>query len=72
MHDPKESNKAALKQVLRYLQGSLACGLVYEPKSQEGLIGYSDSSYNIDPDDGKSTSGLVVTLLLGVLRSKRS
>ena len=62
MHDPKESHKAVLKQVLRYLQGSLAYYLVYESKSQEGLIGYSDSSYNIDPDDGKSTTGHIFYL----------
>ena len=62
MHDPKESHKAALKQVLRYLQGSLAYGLIYGSGSQEGLIGYSDSSYNIDPDDGKSTTGHIFYL----------
>ena len=31
--------------------------MVFEAKPQEGLIGYSDSSYNVDPDDGKSTTG---------------
>lgn len=56
MHAPKESHKAALKQVLRYLQGTLAYGLVFTSQSKEGLIGYSDSSYNVDPDDGKSTT----------------
>ena len=50
MHDPKASHKAALKQVLRYLQGTLAYGLVFKSKPHEGLVGYSDSSFNIDPD----------------------
>lgn len=62
MHDPRESHKAALKQVLRYLQGTLACGLVFSSKAQEGLVGYSDSSYNVDPDDGKSTTGHIFYL----------
>ena len=39
------------------MQGTLSYGLIFEAKPQEGLIGYSDSSYNIDPDDGKSTTG---------------
>lgn len=62
MHDPKASHKAALKQVLRYLQGTLAYGLVFESKAEEGLVGYSDSSFNIDPDDGKSTTGHIFYL----------
>ena len=62
MHAPKESHKAALKQVLRYLQGTLSYGLEFESKLQEGLIGYSDSSYNADPDDGKSTTGHIFYL----------
>lgn len=33
MHDPKESHKTALKQVLRYLQGTLSHGLVFVTKS---------------------------------------
>ena len=57
MHNPKESHKVALKQVLRYLQGTLSHGLIFEARPQEGLVGYSDSSYNVDPDDGKSTTG---------------
>lgn len=57
MHAPKESHKAALKQVLRYLQRTLSYGLEFGSRSKEGLIGYSDSSYNVDPEDGKSTTG---------------
>lgn len=62
MHNPKEFHKAALKQVLRYLQGTLSYGFKSESKTQEGLVGYSDSSYNVDPDDGKSTTGHIFYL----------
>ncbi|XP_048637505.1 secreted RxLR effector protein 161-like [Brassica napus] len=62
MHSPKESHKAALKQVLRYLKGTLSYGLNFGAATQEGLIGYSDSSYNVDPDDGKSTTGHIFYL----------
>lgn len=57
MHQPKTSHAAALKQVLRYLRGSCSLGLVYRREAQKGLVGFSDSSYNVDPDDGRSTSG---------------
>ena len=62
MHNPKVSHNVALKQVLRYLAGTLSYGLVFEAKSDESLVGYSDSSYNVDPDDGKSTTGHIFYL----------
>ena len=62
MHNPKSSHKATLKQVLRYLQGTLAYGLVFESKPHEVLVGYSDSSFNIDPHDGKSMTGHIFYL----------
>lgn len=62
MHNPKESHKAALKQVLRYVQGTTSYGLKFGSRPHEGLIGYSDSSYNVDPDDGKSTTGHIFYL----------
>ena len=62
MHSPKESHGAALKQVLRYLQGTLTYGLTFrrtEETKVTKLIGYSDSSHAIDEDDGRSTAGHV-------------
>ena len=59
MHSPRESHGVALKQCLRYLQGSTGYGLRFERSLNRvpRLIGYSDSSYNVDPDDGRSTTG---------------
>ena len=62
MHQPKETHVLALKQVLRYLRGSCSFGLYYKRKSERGLVGYSDSSYNVDPDDGRSTTGHIFYL----------
>lgn len=62
MHDPKVSHGAALKQILRYLQGTCSLGLCYKNGGEKGLVGYSDSSYNMDPDDGKSTTGHIFYL----------
>ena len=54
----------ALKQCLRYLRGSMSYGLTFERSVSHAskLIGYSDSSYNVDPDDGRSTTGHIVYL----------
>ena len=62
MHDPKTSHAVALKQVMRYLKGTCSLGLRYVKDCKKGLVGYSDSSYNVDPDDGKSTTGQVFYL----------
>ena len=57
MLDPKESHDAALKHVLRYLKGTLSYGLNYKRSSKAKLLGYSDSSLNVDVDDGRSITG---------------
>lgn len=55
MHEPKESHGAALKQILRYWQGTRAYGLSFTQKNEAKLIGFSDSSHNVDEDDGRKT-----------------
>ncbi|KAG7582977.1 Zinc finger CCHC-type [Arabidopsis suecica] len=63
MQNPKESHGAAMKQCLRYLKGTTTLGLSFSRcKGMPKLIGYSDSSHNADPDDGKSTMGHVFYL----------
>ncbi|KAG7552453.1 Integrase catalytic core [Arabidopsis thaliana x Arabidopsis arenosa] len=62
MHDPKESHGAALKQILRYLQGTKSYGLSFGRKDKTELIGFSDSSHNVDEDDGRSTTGHIFYL----------
>lgn len=60
MQEPEESHGVALKQVLRYLRGTVSHGLVFKRANGDGaggLVGYSDSSHNVDVDDGKSTTG---------------
>lgn len=49
-----------MKEILRYLQGTLAHGLVFRrARDDMKLVGYSDSSHNVDEDDGRSTTGHV-------------
>ena len=59
MHEPKTSHLAALKQVLRYIKGSFAYGLNFRRSNERiwTVVGYSDSSHNVDADDGRSTTG---------------
>lgn len=56
---PKESHGVAMKACLRYLAGTTSLGLNFERSGSDmlRLIGYSDSSYNTDPDDGRSVTG---------------
>ena len=63
MQDPKTSHAAAIKQILRYLQGTLGFGLVFKRGTNTKLIGYSDASHNVDEDDGRSTTGHVFYFL---------
>lgn len=62
MQEPKASHGAALKQILRYLRGTCSFGLVYSRGKGAKLMGYSDSSHNVDIDDGKSTMGHIFYL----------
>lgn len=57
MHEPKTSHAAVLKQVLRYLKGTSSLGLVFERVDKTELVAYSDSSHNIDDEDGRSITG---------------
>lgn len=57
MQSPRESHGKALKQVLRYLKGTLGFGLKFKRGGSQEIVGFSDSSHNTDPDDGRSTTG---------------
>lgn len=47
-----------LKQCLRYLQGNTTYGITFarSDSTLEQLIGYIESSRNVDPEYGKSTT----------------
>src|SRR6185312_14024878 len=64
MEDPRVSHWAAVKQILRYLAGTVNYGCIYKELgiSETKLIGFSDSDLAGDVDDRKSTSGSVFLL----------
>jgi hypothetical protein len=52
-----------IKQIMRYLQGTLDLGLFYNSNSKDtGLVGYADAGYLSDPTNGKSQNGYVFML----------
>ncbi|CAE5974354.1 unnamed protein product [Arabidopsis arenosa] len=64
MQNPKESHGTAMKQCLRYVKGTSTLGLTYRRSVSNipKLVGFSDSSHNVDPNDGRSTTGHIFYL----------
>ncbi|GJS60268.1 hypothetical protein Tco_0655052 [Tanacetum coccineum] len=62
MQSPRESHARAIKQILRYLKGTTSFGIRYNCSNDMKLVRYSDSSHNVDIDDGRSTTGHVFYL----------
>ncbi|GJZ35810.1 zinc finger, CCHC-type containing protein, partial [Tanacetum coccineum] len=59
MQDPKEIHLKAVKQVIRYIKGTKEHGIIYKKEGGCKITGYSDSSYGINTDQGKGTTGIV-------------
>lgn len=49
----------AFKKVFRYLKGTMHYRLCFTKNGNENAIGYSDSSWQSDPDDYRSVTGYV-------------
>ncbi|GJT74208.1 ribonuclease H-like domain-containing protein [Tanacetum coccineum] len=62
MHDPREPHFAALKRILRYVQGSLELGLQLYASAITSLVGYIDADWAGCPSTRRSTSGYCVFL----------
>ena len=62
MHDPRVEHVAALKRIVRYIQGTLDYGLHLYPSSCSTLISYTDADWGGCPDTRRSTSGYCVFL----------
>ncbi|XP_022031858.2 secreted RxLR effector protein 161-like [Helianthus annuus] len=57
MEKPKENHMAAIKQVLRYVKGTIQFGLKYHKGRDSEIVGYSDSRFETDLDDRRGTMG---------------
>ncbi|GKC22770.1 ribonuclease H-like domain-containing protein [Tanacetum coccineum] len=56
MHDPREPHVAALKRILRYVQGTLDLGLRLYASSTTSLVGYTDVDWAVCPSTRMSIS----------------
>ncbi|GJU58200.1 ribonuclease H-like domain-containing protein [Tanacetum coccineum] len=62
MHDPRELHFAALKRILRYVQGTLELGLHLYASATTSLVGYTDADWAGYPSTRRSTFGYCVFL----------
>nr|GEX68181.1 ribonuclease H-like domain-containing protein [Tanacetum cinerariifolium] len=62
MHDPNEPHLAALKRILRFVQGTLEFGLHLYASATTYLVGYTDVDWAGCPSTRRSTSGYCVFL----------
>ena len=53
----QDSHGQAIKHILRYVKGTAKFGLFFKIDGSRSVIGYSDSSHNIDVDDRRKTGG---------------
>nr|GEV19219.1 zinc finger, CCHC-type [Tanacetum cinerariifolium] len=58
MQEPEEQHMKAIKKVLRYVKGTKDYGITYK---HNGVTkhGYSDSSYGVNTQEGKGTTGII-------------
>lgn len=62
MSTPTELHLSAAKRVLRYLQGTIGFGILYQKGGNKELVGFTDSDYAGCVEDRKSTSGYAFIL----------
>ncbi|XP_024164182.1 secreted RxLR effector protein 161-like [Rosa chinensis] len=66
MHKPTKVHYGAAKRILRYIQGTIEFGIMYERNVEPKLFGFCDSDWGGSVDDLKSTSGYTFILGTGV------
>ncbi|GJX75603.1 putative ribonuclease H-like domain-containing protein, partial [Tanacetum coccineum] len=49
----------AIRQVLRYVKGTKDYGITYKHNGGNKIHGYSDSSYGVNTQEGKGTTGII-------------
>jgi hypothetical protein len=65
MQTPHEIHWKVAKRILHYVCGTIQFGIHYSSKGTPLLVGFTESDWVDDPDDGKSTAGYVFSLGLG-------
>ncbi|GJY84693.1 ribonuclease H-like domain, reverse transcriptase, RNA-dependent DNA polymerase [Tanacetum coccineum] len=59
MQEPKEQHMKAIRQVLRYVKGTKDYGITYKHNEGNKIHGFSNSSYRVNTQEGKGTTGII-------------
>nr|GEX03699.1 ribonuclease H-like domain, reverse transcriptase, RNA-dependent DNA polymerase [Tanacetum cinerariifolium] len=59
MQEPREQHMKAIRQVLCYVKGTKDYGISYKHNGGNKIHGYSDSSYGVDTQEEKGTTGII-------------
>jgi hypothetical protein len=68
MEKPCEGHWSTAKRVLKYLKGTQDFGLKYSKVDDVSLIGYFDSDFDGDKENGVSTLGFLMSLGSTIVR----
>jgi hypothetical protein len=69
--EPRHVHLVVAKHVMRYLKGTIDCGLSYDGDHDFTLSGYTDADWEGSVSDRKSTSGCYFSLGLAMISWKR-
>nr|GEW52797.1 ribonuclease H-like domain, reverse transcriptase, RNA-dependent DNA polymerase [Tanacetum cinerariifolium] len=56
---PDLASEKAIRQVLRYVKGTKDYGITYKHNRGNKIHGYNDSSYRVNTQEGKGTTGII-------------
>nr|GEX22250.1 ribonuclease H-like domain, reverse transcriptase, RNA-dependent DNA polymerase [Tanacetum cinerariifolium] len=59
MQEPREQHMKAIRQVLCYVKGTNDYGITYKHNGGDKIHGFSDSSYGVNTQEGKRTTGII-------------
>nr|GEX64416.1 ribonuclease H-like domain, reverse transcriptase, RNA-dependent DNA polymerase [Tanacetum cinerariifolium] len=59
MQEPKEQHMKAIRQVIRYVKGTKDYRITYKHNGGNKIQGFSDSSYGVNTQKGKGTTGII-------------
>ena len=62
MEEPTTKHLEIAKRILRYIKGTVDYGMFYSTSEDFKLVGYSDSDWAGNKDDGRSTTGFLFFL----------
>nr|GEW58114.1 ribonuclease H-like domain, reverse transcriptase, RNA-dependent DNA polymerase [Tanacetum cinerariifolium] len=59
MQEPREQHMKDIRQVLHYVKGTKDHGITYKHNGGNKIHGYIDSSYGVNTQEGKGTTGII-------------